>query len=108
MKERKKPEKCLLPHGRPSDDRSCAFSSRAPSKAAKIKALISYGIISQGSRESARFGRGSIRILGVSPVTQRAGGGQCLCTGEHGVPPFRGRLDQRRTVAAQRGRVMRD
>src|SRR5712692_8827133 len=46
MKERKKPEKFMLPHGRPSDDRSFAFSSRVPSKAAKIKALINYGIIS--------------------------------------------------------------
>jgi hypothetical protein len=45
IKERKKPEKCLLPHGRPSDDRAFAFSSRVPSKAAKIKALINYGII---------------------------------------------------------------
>jgi hypothetical protein len=44
MKERKKPEKFLLPHGRPSDDRSFTFSSRVPSKAAKIKALINYGI----------------------------------------------------------------
>src|SRR4029453_1514637 len=35
----KKLEKFLLPHGRPSDDRSFAFSSRVPSKAAKIKAL---------------------------------------------------------------------
>src|SRR5437868_4410777 len=48
MKERKKPEKFLLPHGRPSDDRSFAFSSRVLSKAAKIKALINYGIISCG------------------------------------------------------------
>jgi hypothetical protein len=46
IKERKKPEKFMLPHGRPSDDRSFAFSSRVPSKAAKIKALINYGIIS--------------------------------------------------------------
>jgi hypothetical protein len=45
IKERKKPEKFMLPHGRPSDDRSFAFSSRVPSKAAKIKALINYGII---------------------------------------------------------------
>ena len=46
MKDGKKPEKFLLPHGRPSDDRSFAFSSRVLSKAAKIKALINYGIIS--------------------------------------------------------------
>jgi hypothetical protein len=50
IKERKKPEKCLLPHGRPSDDRAFAFSSRVPSKAAKIKALINYGIIRQESQ----------------------------------------------------------
>src|SRR2546423_14378777 len=50
MKERKKPEKFLLPHGRPSDDRSFAFSSRVLSKAAKIKALINYGIISTGGQ----------------------------------------------------------
>src|SRR4029453_6250696 len=51
MKERKKPEKFMLPHGRPSDDRSFAFSSRVPSKAAKIKALINYGIIRIGIME---------------------------------------------------------
>ena len=62
----------------------------------------------QGSRESASLRRGSIRILGVSPGTQRAGGGQCLCAGEHRVPSLRGRLDQRRTVAGQRGGVTRD
>jgi hypothetical protein len=38
MKDRKKPEKFLLPHGMPSDDREFAFSSRVPPKALKIKA----------------------------------------------------------------------
>src|ERR1043165_8512847 len=38
MKERKKPEKFLLPHGMPSDEREFAFSSRVPPKALKIKA----------------------------------------------------------------------
>ena len=38
MKDRKKPEKFLLPHGMPSDDRECAFSSRVPPKTLKIKA----------------------------------------------------------------------
>src|SRR5215467_10803748 len=38
MKDRKKPEQFLLPHGMPSDDRECAFSSRVPPKALKIKA----------------------------------------------------------------------
>src|SRR5262252_3495827 len=38
MKDRKKPEKFLLPHGMPSDDRELAFSSRVPPKALKIKA----------------------------------------------------------------------
>jgi hypothetical protein len=38
MKDRKKPEKFLLPHGMPSDDREFAFSSKVPSKALKIKA----------------------------------------------------------------------
>ena len=38
MKDRKKPEQFLLPHGMPSDDRECAFSSRVPPKAFKIKA----------------------------------------------------------------------
>src|SRR5262245_57021817 len=39
MKDRKKPEKFLLPHGMPSDEREFAFSSRVPPKALKIKAL---------------------------------------------------------------------
>src|SRR5207253_2063541 len=56
MKERKKPEKFLLPHGRPSDDRSFAFSSRVLSKAAKIKALINYGIISSPGDHPASYG----------------------------------------------------
>src|SRR6266568_6015271 len=38
MKDRKKPDKFLLPHGMPSDDREFAFSSRVPPKALKIKA----------------------------------------------------------------------
>src|SRR6266446_885520 len=38
MKDRKKPEKFLLPHGMPSDEREFAFSSRVPPKALKIKA----------------------------------------------------------------------
>src|SRR5713101_5970475 len=38
MKKRKKPEKFLLPHGMPSDEREFAFSSRVPPKALKIKA----------------------------------------------------------------------
>ena len=38
MKDRKKPEKFLLPHGMPSDDREFAFSSRVPPKTLKIKA----------------------------------------------------------------------
>jgi len=38
MKDRKKPEKFLLPHGMPSDDRECAFSSRVSPKTLKIKA----------------------------------------------------------------------
>src|SRR5262245_33896480 len=38
MKDRKKPEKFLLPHGMPSDARELAFSSRVPPKALKIKA----------------------------------------------------------------------
>src|SRR2546430_4339364 len=38
MKDRKKPEKFWLPHGMPSDDRECAFSSRVPPKTLKIKA----------------------------------------------------------------------
>ena len=38
MKDRKKPEKFLLPHEKPSDERECAFSSRVPPKALKIKA----------------------------------------------------------------------
>src|SRR5690349_3377617 len=38
MKERQKPEKFLLPHGMPSDEREVAFSSRVPLKALKIKA----------------------------------------------------------------------
>src|SRR5207245_2137000 len=37
MKDRKKPDKFLLPHGMPSDDRELAFSSRVPPKALKIK-----------------------------------------------------------------------
>src|SRR3989442_13249723 len=39
IKERKKPEKFWLPHGRPSDDREFAFSSRVFPKASQIKAL---------------------------------------------------------------------
>src|SRR3989442_15639192 len=39
IKERKKPEKFWLPHGRPSDDRAFAFSSRVFPKASQIKAL---------------------------------------------------------------------
>jgi len=39
MKDRKKPEKFLLPHGMPSDDREFAFSSRVFPKASQIKAL---------------------------------------------------------------------
>jgi hypothetical protein len=38
MKDRKKPDKFLLPHGMPSDERAFAFSSRVPPKALKIKA----------------------------------------------------------------------
>jgi hypothetical protein len=38
MKDRKKPDKFLLPHGMPSDEREFAFSSRVPPKALKIKA----------------------------------------------------------------------
>src|SRR3979490_2487524 len=37
MKDRKKPEKFLLPHGMPSDGCEFAFSSRVPSKALTIK-----------------------------------------------------------------------
>ena len=37
LKDRKKPEKFLLPHGMPSDEREFAFSSRVPPKALKIK-----------------------------------------------------------------------
>jgi hypothetical protein len=39
IKERKKPEKFWLPHGRPSDDRAFACSSRVFPKASQIKAL---------------------------------------------------------------------
>src|SRR4030095_13984492 len=39
MKDRKKPEKFWLPHGMPSDERECAFSSRVFPKASQIKAL---------------------------------------------------------------------
>jgi len=38
MKDRKKPDKFLLPHGMPSDEREFAFSSRVPPNALKIKA----------------------------------------------------------------------
>jgi hypothetical protein len=38
MKDRKKPDKFLLPHRMPSDDREFAFSSRVFPKAAQIKA----------------------------------------------------------------------
>src|SRR5262249_32540562 len=38
MKDRQKPDKFLLPHGMPSDEREFAFSSRVPPKALKIKA----------------------------------------------------------------------
>src|SRR5215467_14528225 len=38
MKDRKKPDKFLLPHGMSSDDRKFAFSSRVFPKAAQIKA----------------------------------------------------------------------
>src|SRR4249920_2114237 len=38
MKKRKKPDKFLLPHGMPSDEREFAFSSRVLPKALKIKA----------------------------------------------------------------------
>jgi hypothetical protein len=38
MKDREKPGKFLLPHGMPSDDGECAFSSRVFHKASKIKA----------------------------------------------------------------------
>jgi hypothetical protein len=37
-KKRKKPDKFLLPHGMPSDERAFAFSSRVLPKALKIKA----------------------------------------------------------------------
>src|SRR5205807_10467268 len=63
MKERKKPEKFLLPHGRPSDDRSFAFSSRVLSKAAKIKALINYGIIRHRAAGLLEESRPSILAL---------------------------------------------
>src|SRR5207253_923032 len=68
MKERKKPEKFLLPLGRPSDDRSFAFSSRVLSKAAKIKALINYGIIrSCGGVAGGRGGPVAVRRSRVGP-----------------------------------------
>src|SRR4029434_8061623 len=38
MKDRQKPDKFLLPHRMPSDDRACACSSRVFPKAAQIKA----------------------------------------------------------------------
>src|SRR5262245_31820357 len=38
MKDRKKPDKFVLPHRMPSDDRAFAFSSRVFPKAAQIKA----------------------------------------------------------------------
>ena len=38
MKDRKKPDKFLLPHRMPSDDREFAFSSRVFPKASQIKA----------------------------------------------------------------------
>src|SRR5262252_9555840 len=39
MKDRKKPEQFWLPHGMPSDERECAFSSRVFPKASQIQAL---------------------------------------------------------------------
>jgi hypothetical protein len=50
MKNRKKPDKFLLPHGIPSDDGEFAFSSRVFPKASKIKPLINLGIISIHAR----------------------------------------------------------
>lgn len=38
LKDRKKPEKCVRPHGMPSDERCLAFSSRVFPKASRIKA----------------------------------------------------------------------
>ncbi len=55
MKNRKKPGKFLLPHGIPSDECQCAFSSRVFHKASKIKApykLWNYQLFATGPHTS--------------------------------------------------------